>query len=566
MLGKLVDWVDARVGVRDAMARWQAPIEGGPSFAHTLGFTLVALFVVQAVSGLLLALYYSPSTASAWASVAYVEDQVSLGWFVRGVHRFGTSAILIVVGLYLLLTVIRAGYQRPREVTWWLGVALLAVIMGYSVSGFVLRWDQYGYWATKVEFGYVADGPGGEQLLRAVQGGNEMGNLTLTRMYALHALLLPAVSLAIGWAWRAQARRHGPQPMRGVARPAWPHQTVRNWTVAAVAIAALGAWVIHAGGAGLEGPADATAVYDARPQWYLRPVFALVNLAGSWRTIVALGVPAVALGFLAAVPIIDGNPTRKAPRIAVLVALGLGVVGAAWVARGSYRADADDVKLAERRHLIELDARRARTLAKTNGVPIAGGLAVYTTTPFYRAREVWNAECASCHLGDERKAPLFEPGFGGRAYLRGLIADPSAPQYFGLVKTIAGSEDAMPKPDLPPEDLDAVTELVYAETGATDVDASKLERGKAVFEEGCGDCHNLTGTDASSGPNLAGYGTRRYWEEMIRAPGAPNRFGKLDDMPAFDDTLAPGDVRAMADYLVWLRTATPEQVKALSIE
>jgi mono/diheme cytochrome c family protein len=146
-----------------------------------------------------------------------------------------------------------------------------------------------------------------------------------------------------------------------------------------------------------------------------------------------------------------------------------------------------------------------------------------------------------------------------------VIADPSAPQHFGLVKKIMASEDAMPKSELPPEDLDAVTELVYAETGAADVIAARLPRGKEVFEETCGDCHNLTGTDAGSGPNLAGYGTRRYWEEMIRFPGAPNRFGALDDMPAFDATLAPADVRALADYLVWLRTATATDVGALAV-
>jgi ubiquinol-cytochrome c reductase cytochrome b subunit len=565
MAARLGAWLDARLGLRAALESWRAPIDGGPSFAHTLGFTLTLLIALQAISGTLLALFYSPSTAAAWASVAYVEDQVALGWFVRGVHRFGTSAVLIVIGLHLLVTAIRAGYRAPREISWWLGVTLLAVVIGYSVTGFVLRWDQYGYWATKVEFGYVADGPGGATALRVLQGGNELGNFTLTRMYALHVVVLPAVTLALGWAWRAQARRHGPAPAAGIARPAWPHQTVRNWLVGAVAVAALAAWTIHAGGAGLEGPADPTSAYDARPQWYLRPVFGLVNLAGSLRTVVALGVPALALGVLAALPLVDAHPGRRLRRVAALAVLALGLLGAGAAALHSYQTDADDPGLAKRRAAIAADAARARTLAKTNGVPVAGGLAVYTTPRFYRARQVWAAECASCHEGDEREAPLLEPGLAGRAHLRSVIADPSAPQHFGLVKKIMASEDAMPKSELPPEDLDAVTELVYAETGAADVIAARLPRGKEVFEETCGDCHNLTGTDAGSGPNLAGYGTRRYWEEMIRFPGAPNRFGALDDMPAFDATLAPADVRALADYLVWLRTATATDVGALAV-
>jgi ubiquinol-cytochrome c reductase cytochrome b subunit len=177
---------------RAALESWRAPIDGGPSFAHTLGFTLTLLIALQAISGTLLALFYSPSTAAAWASVAYVEDQVALGWFVRGVHRFGTSAVLIVIGLHLVVTAIRAGYRAPREIAWWLGVTLLAVVIGYSVTGFVCAGINTATGRPRSSSATSPTGRAARQRCGVLQGGNELGNFTLTRMYALHVVVLPA--------------------------------------------------------------------------------------------------------------------------------------------------------------------------------------------------------------------------------------------------------------------------------------------------------------------------------------------------------------------------------------
>jgi ubiquinol-cytochrome c reductase cytochrome b subunit len=565
MRARLSDWLDERTGYREVLAEWRRPVAGGASFAHTLGFLFGFLLVIEALSGALLALYYAPSTSAAWASVAYIEDQVPLGAVVRGVHRWGMSAVVIVAGLHLVVTALRGGYRRPREVQWWIGLGLIGVITLYSVTGFVLRWDQYGYWATKVELAYVNDAPGpGRQLVQAVQGGNEFGNLTLTRFYALHAVVLPVVTLLLAWAFRAQTRRHGVQPTHGPARPAWPYQSLRNWVVAALALIALVAWSHHAGGAGLDGPADPTAAYDARPQWYFRPLFALVNTFGSLRTFIALGLPLVVFGVLAAVPLFDGRPGRVTRHYAVLAVLFVGLLGAIGVSMQSYAKDDDDQELQRRSRRFAREATLARKLAKANGVPAPGGLAVYTTPRFYVARKLWASECASCHEGDDRKAPVLGPGLASRAHIRSLLVDASAPEHYGLVKKIVDDENAMPKTEATGADLDALVELIYAETGADDVDAAKVEQGKPLFDDGpCADCHNRTGTDASTGPNLAGYGSRRFYEAVLRDSGSPHLFGKLDDMPAYEDDLEPNQLRAMADYLVWLRKATPADLEAL---
>ena len=180
------------------------------------------------------------------------------------------------------------------------------------------------------------------------------------------------------------------------------------------------------------------------------------------------------------------------------------------------------------------------------------------------ARRLWASECASCHEGDERKAPLLGRGHASRGHLRSLLRDPSAPEHFGKSPKIVGNESAMPKTEATPDELDALVELLYAETGATDVDAAKVERGKPLFDEGtCADCHERTGTDALTGPNLAGYGSRAYLEGMIADPGALHRFGPMNDMPRFGDTLSRAQIGAVTDYLLWMRTATAADLEKL---
>lgn len=572
-------WLDERTGYRAALAGRGAPIPGGPSALRTLGPVLGFLLVVELVTGLVMAMYYSPSTSAAWASVAYLEDQVALGSFVRGIHRWGMTAIVLVIGMHLLVTAVAGAYRRPREVIWWLGVLLFVLTLAFSVTGFVLRWDQYGYWATKVELAYVAKGPGGEALIGALQGGNDFGNLTLTRAYALHVVLLPLLTGLVLWGHRALARRHGPvaaagAPARGRA---WPDQTLRNLLAMILTLGALVAWSLYRGGAGLEAPADPTSVFDARPQWYFRPMFELQKHVGSsGKLVVALGLPLLLIGGLMALPLIDRRAVRSpVMRWSVIGALGLFVLAMGWLIAASYQADGRDGELAERRASGAKQALRARRLAVANGVPVAGGTAVYATAPFHRARTAWARECAACHEGEDRKGPRIGPGFNDRAWIRGVVVDASHDDYFGRTEMVK-AEDAMPKTVAPAADIDALVELIYAETGAKDADAAKVARGQVVFdtddddgdgeddEGSCTSCHERTGVEGSSGPNLAGRGSPDYLAALIRNPAHPRFFGVRDEMKAVGkDKLSEDELAALVEYLVWLRTATAADVAKL---
>ena len=110
-----------------------------PSFAYVFGSVLVFLLVLEAATGIALAAFYAPSATDAWGSVAYVQDRATLGWFLRGLHFHGASAMVIVSGLHLVQTALYGAYKKPRELVWWIGILLMIAILAWAVTGYVLR-------------------------------------------------------------------------------------------------------------------------------------------------------------------------------------------------------------------------------------------------------------------------------------------------------------------------------------------------------------------------------------------------------------------------------------------
>lgn len=549
-----------------------AMIAGGASFAYVFGAVLMFLLVVEAVSGAALAAFYSPSSTDAWGSVAYLQDQARLGWMLRGVHYHGASAIVIVCGLHLVQTALYGAYKKPRELVWWLGILLMVLMLAWAVTGYVLRWDQAGFWANKVEVGIAAASPViGEAIKKLALGGNDYGNLTLTRFYALHVLILPAVIGAVVVLHVKLARKLGPTPLGDraqVMQPRWPDQTLRNVIAIAMVFAILLAYVVSMHGADLAAPADPSAAYDARPLWYFRWLFELRELAGSAEKLVAMATPAVVGGALVALPLLDRGPSRD-PRRRKLFLGGLAgllaMIGGLTVA--SLVADAGNDELAKRDAKAEQRAQLARKLARENGVPVTGAGDVYTTAPMAIARGLFATRCKGCHDAGskDRKGPVIAPGHGNRAWLTAFIKNPSGDEFWGRTK-LAKAETAMkPVEGLSAADLEAVVEVTYAETGATDVVAAKRDKGAAVFDSMCGDCHARDeGQPGAAGPGLAGVGSRAYYLSFIGNPKSAFHMGHdKSQMPRFDKELTLVERDALAEYLVWLRTASAADLAKL---
>ena len=557
-------WLRERLGTRTG-----GTIPGRPSWAYVLGWVLVFFIVMEAVTGAALAAFYSPSTTDAWASVAYIQDQAALGWLVRGLHHHGGGAIAIVAGLHLLQTAVYGAYKKPRELTWWLGLLLMMLLLAWAITGYVLRWDQAGYWANKVEIGIAAGAPIIGGIIRsAALGGNDYGNLTLTRFYDLHVIVLPAlVTLGIaGHIWLA--KRHGTTPRvdTTTTTPRWPAQTLRDTIAMAVAFAILLGFTISQHGAELAGPADPSQAFDARPLWYFRWLFLLRELAGSAEKLVAMVVPAVLAGILVALPLVDRgrerDPRKRLAFVGTVFAL-FAIVGALTVV--SVITDGNDAKHAAALEKSDKLALRARALAAENGVPVTGALDVFKTPPMWTARSLYEQRCKSCHDAGskDRKGPIIGPGHGDRAWLRGMVLAPSSEPYWG--KTKLGKSDGAMKPvDLKGPALDELVEFLYAQSGATDVDAAKRTTGEGTFDTACNDCHTRDEGNSSNSPALAGLGSRAYYLDFMSNPKSALHMGKdKSEMPRFDRELSLADRDAIAGYLVWLRTATQKDLDAL---
>src|SRR5262245_26004306 len=284
---RTLDWLEDRTGYRAVVkTALDEPVRGGASWLYVFGSVLVFVLINQFVTGVLLAMYYSPSSSDAWASVAYIQDQVAVGRIVRGLPSYGAAAMVIISGLHLLQTAIFGAYKKPREVNWIVGVLMLGLILAFALTGYLLPWDQKGYWATKVATGIMGETPLiGDWLKGLVQGGNEYGNLTLSRFFAIHAFLLPAALLGLVAFHLFLFRKHGITPRWGrsegelarTMRYFWPDQLARDMVaVVVVYLAIFGiTWAAH--GVELGAPADPASGYDARPEWYFLPLFQLLK-------------------------------------------------------------------------------------------------------------------------------------------------------------------------------------------------------------------------------------------------------------------------------------------------
>ena len=329
---------------------------------HTLGAVAAGLFVLEAVTGILLATVYTPSVTGAWASVAYIQDQLTLGWFVRGLHSFGSSALIVVAGLHLLQVLLFGAYRRPRELNWMVGLALFGVVALFALSGYLLPWDQKGYWAKLVEATIAGSAPiVGGPTQKLIQGGGAFGNLTLTRAYAFHAMALPALLTGLLVLHIYLFRRHGytpkwslsPQDAAARAVPAWPDQAVRNAVVGALVWGVVAVAVIARHGAALESPADPTSSYLARPEWYALPLFQLrMFFEGPLEIVATMIIPGIVTALAFALPFLDRGRTQPPARSAA----GAGRRGAG--PGGADRAGGDRAREGRARSRLRQGTRR----------------------------------------------------------------------------------------------------------------------------------------------------------------------------------------------------------------
>jgi menaquinol-cytochrome c reductase cytochrome b subunit len=194
-----LDWVDERTAaVRGTKWFLFRHVPRDVNWMQTLGFATLTAFLSQTLTGAILAMYYKPSPNEAYASIEHITNDLTLGWLVRGMHRWGASVFIILLFLHMGRVFLFGAYKYPRELNWLIGVILLTLALAEGLTGYLLPWDQTAYWATVVAININANAPiVGPYLGEFLRGGAEIGNDTLARFYSLHMLVIPGGLFAL---------------------------------------------------------------------------------------------------------------------------------------------------------------------------------------------------------------------------------------------------------------------------------------------------------------------------------------------------------------------------------
>jgi quinol-cytochrome oxidoreductase complex cytochrome b subunit len=231
-----VDWVEDRTGLV-GYVKWFLfrKVPGDINWMQTLGAATLTAFLVQAITGVFLAMYYKPDPDKAYPSIVHITDDVFAGWLVRGMHKWGASVFIILMFLHMGRVFLFGAYKYPREINWITGVLLLVMGMAEGFTGYLLPWDQTAYWATVVGININATGPiVGPFLAQFLQGGTQIGPDTLSKFYSLHMLALPgAIMGLIGLHMYLVVRL-------GVTSPPWSRTAAGRKRAAADPTAAIG--------------------------------------------------------------------------------------------------------------------------------------------------------------------------------------------------------------------------------------------------------------------------------------------------------------------------------------
>ena len=320
----MLDWLEKRIGLKTSWNRFlEERLPERIGWPHVLGSVLLALIGFQFLTGLLLSFVYSASPDGAHASVRYISEQLSGGGWLRALHYWGASFLVVFVALHLIRTFWYAAYRRPRELTWIAGVLLLLCILAFGQTGYLLPWDQRSYWGTNVTLQIVSSVPVlGSALAQLLRGGESIGALTLSRFYSFHVIVLPLITVGLIVFHLVLIRRFGiTEPWsrtndEGPRRvPFYPYQMAKDSLAVLLVLSLLifVAWHLHAP---LDAPADPTdSTVVPRPDWYFLFLFQLLQyFEGKSEIVGTFLIPAGFLLLLLLLPFVDRNPRRELRR------------------------------------------------------------------------------------------------------------------------------------------------------------------------------------------------------------------------------------------------------------
>ncbi len=536
MLKNILNWIDQRTGVISALDYFlEEDIPASAGWHQVFGSVCLFAFLLQIVTGLLMAVNYAPDPAEAWQSLRYVVTQVTAGAVIRGLHHWGASAMIVVVGLHMAQTFLWGAYKKPREATWMVGVVLLLLTLAFGLSGYLLAWDNRAYWGTMVTTRITALAPGGSLLLRVLgTDGSSIGRVTFARFYAAHVTLLPMITGLLILFHLILVRRHGVSPAPGdESKPKkkfFPEQVFKDtvaiflWCVGVALMVAL----VRVPLGHVADPTDTS--YTPRPEWYFLFLFQVLKIfqGPALEFIGAIVLPGAAMAALVLMPFLDRGKmlkiTQRTGAISLVVLAALG-----WSALTA-RAVMTTPKQIEDEQLEDPQPWQVIPAAQVAGIGA------------FR-----DGHCAECHqLGRSMAGPDLS---------KAASVKPSDWLMDHFRKPGADAEES----NLPTAQLRALVELV-TKRGEDALEAWQTPPGNASLTEAihgaelyqanmCGGCHMLNGEGGKAGPALNGVRTRHDRAWVLAHFGDPEKYSPGSQMPPFDDLPQP-DLEALTDYVM----------------
>lgn len=360
MLSKSLQWIVDRFGLRPI---WDHVLDRNvpkDPWYHGDGMALLVLLTVLVITGVFLSMGYSPAVDEAYQSVEYITHQQTLGWFVRGLHYWSGGLMVVMLFLHVCRQLILGGYKSPREATWLIGVILLAIVLTTSLLGYVLRWDQRGYFGLRALLATLQNVPGvGERLVFLTQGGPEITSLTLSRIFAIHVVLVPMmllllvgyhVYLVILHGTTTLAERTEPietveeqrelyheqaeHPVKGEVFFPTAVMKISPWSIVALGLA-LGLTLTF-GPRQLMAPAGESVVSPVSEEWWFGWYSALVallphSLASTFQWL----IPVALFLCLVLLPFVDRSPLRgwrnRPVATTLVVVMVMGILALSWL-------------------------------------------------------------------------------------------------------------------------------------------------------------------------------------------------------------------------------------------
>ena len=606
---RLFRWLDKRTGVHAIMKEsLDEPIPGGARLAYVFGSGLLFIFISQIITGICLALYYVPSAETAHTSVAYITKQVAAGAFLRSLHYYGSSAMIIVLALHFLQTFLYGSFKGRRELLWISGALLSFLVLGMGFTGYLLPWDQKAYFATAVGTNIVGEIPLiGNWLTRLLRGGDTIGTLTLSRFYVAHVFLIPAAIFLFIAAHIVLFRKAGPagpiaeDPVNPKLAPEgfYPRQVLMDMAFALLIMVGLGVLAyFHPVGLGpIADPSNTQ--FLPRPEWYYLSMFEWLKFWEGPKVVFAvIVIPGILALLFFLLPFLDRSLERRPWRRPIpVLSVAIVLVGMIYLGMKSSSDDRRDPTAAAQLALQDQQEKAYGAAPFEPYIESPGGSAPVLAlsgpvNPLIAdGRGIFEAHgCAGCHGPAGTGSPIAPALIGIATKLPGdqLTAVLRHP----TVKMVAGK---MPAVDISNDDMSALVAYVGAlGTAAANVPASHNAltaaapalrsvqakggagssiasltgaalAGHQLFDQRtCAACHGPSGVGGRApaiGPLIAGRSDAQL-VAVLQAPNAKMKAGGMQPVVA-----SAAELKSLVTYLRTLggsRTSSADSAIAAS--